>query len=38
MVNILDAYNYDKAARAVYGCEYEDWKKRHQKKATAEQM
>lgn len=34
----LDAYGYDEAAKEVYGCTYLEWKKRHQTKATDEQV
>jgi molybdenum cofactor synthesis domain-containing protein len=37
-VDALNALGYDEAAQHVYGMKYEDWKKRHQKKATDEQM
>ena len=35
---LLDALGYDEAAQYVYGCNYEDWKKRHSQKASEEQM
>lgn len=38
VVKILDGYDYDEAARVVYGCGYPEWKQRYQKKATDEQM
>ncbi len=38
LVKALDSFGYDEAAQAVYGCTYSEWKKRHQKKATDEQM
>lgn len=38
IINSLDSYGYDEAAQYVYGCTYQEWKKRHQKKATEEQM
>eukprot|EP00550_Attheya_septentrionalis_P010137 CAMPEP_0198301152 /NCGR_PEP_ID=MMETSP1449-20131203/50739_1 /TAXON_ID=420275 /ORGANISM="Attheya septentrionalis, Strain CCMP2084" /LENGTH=388 /DNA_ID=CAMNT_0044003165 /DNA_START=50 /DNA_END=1216 /DNA_ORIENTATION=+ len=38
IVHALDALGYDEAAREVYGCGYAEWKKRHAKKATDEQM
>jgi molybdopterin biosynthesis enzyme MoaB len=34
----LDAFDYEDAALHVYGVSYGDWKSRHQKKATSEQM
>jgi hypothetical protein len=34
----LDALGYEEAAQYVYGCDYQDWKKAHAKKATEEQM
>jgi hypothetical protein len=34
----LDALGYEEAAQYVYGCDYQDWKKAHVKKATEEQM
>ena len=34
----LDAMGYDEAAQYVYGMNYGDWKKRHSKKASDEQM
>jgi molybdopterin adenylyltransferase len=34
----VDAFGYDEAAKYVYGCEYDEWKRAHQKKATNEQM
>ena len=34
----LDAMGYDEAAQHVYGMHYGDWKKRHSKKASDEQM
>jgi hypothetical protein len=34
----LDAMGYDEAAQHVYGMTYPDWKKRHSKKASGEQM
>ena len=38
VIETLDAYDYDEAARVVYGCGYPEWKKHHQKKATDAQM
>ena len=35
---LLDALGYDEAAQYVYGCNYEDWKKRHTQKASDGQM
>lgn len=37
-VNALDSMGYDEAAKEVYGETYSEWKKRHQKKASDEQM
>ena len=37
-INTLNAFGYDEAAQYVYGCTYPEWKKRHQKKATDEQL
>ncbi len=37
-VKALDGLGYDEAAQEVYGCTYAEWKKRHQKKASEEQM
>ena len=34
----LDALGYEDTAKHVYGMSYGEWKKRHQKKATDEQM
>lgn len=34
----LDAMGYDEAAQYVYGMNYGDWKKRHAKKASDDQM
>ena len=34
----LDALGYEEAAQHVYGTTYAEWKKRHQKPATNEQM
>ena len=34
----LDALGYDEAAQHVYGMNYGDWKKRHMKRATDDQM
>ena len=38
IIQALDALGYDEAAEEVYGCTYPEWKKRHAKKATDEQM
>ncbi len=38
IVHSLDSFGYDEAAQLVYGCTYPEWKKRHMKKATDEQM
>jgi len=37
-IQALNALGYEEAAQNVYGMTYGDWKKRHQKKATDEQM
>lgn len=37
-VDALNAFGYEEAAQHVYGMTYGDWKKRHQKKATDEDM
>ena len=37
-VDALDSFGYEEAAKEVYGCTYPEWKKRHQKKATEEQV
>jgi molybdopterin adenylyltransferase len=34
----LNRFDYDQAARIVYGMNYSDWKKEHQSKATEEQL
>jgi Protein of unknown function (DUF1244) len=34
----LDSFGYDEAARCVYGTSYAEWKKRHQKAATQQQL
>jgi molybdopterin adenylyltransferase len=36
--NALNSLGYDEAAKYIYGCDYEIWKKQHSKKATEEQM
>ena len=38
VVDALDSLGYDEAAREVYGVTYPEWKKRHQRKATDEQL
>ena len=38
LIQQLDCFGYDEAAQDVYGCTYSDWKKRHQTKATENQM
>lgn len=38
IIQALDALGYDETAEEVYGCTYLEWKKRHAKKATDEQM
>ena len=38
IIQALDALGYDETAEEVYGCTYPEWKKRHAKKATDEQM
>ncbi|KAK1734842.1 molybdopterin adenylyltransferase [Skeletonema marinoi] len=38
IVDTLDSFGYDEAAQLVYGCTYPEWKKRHMKKATDEQL
>ncbi len=37
-IESLDSFGYDSAAQYVYGCAYPEWKERHQKKATEDQM
>ena len=37
-IDALDSLGYDEAAKEVYGVTYPEWKKRHQKKATEEQL
>ena len=37
-VDALNAFGYEEAAQHVYGIKVAEWKKRHQKKATSEQM
>ncbi|KAL7530380.1 hypothetical protein ACHAXR_005993, partial [Thalassiosira sp. AJA248-18] len=38
IIDALDSFGYDEAAKEVYGVTYPEWKKRHQKKATEEQL
>lgn len=38
IINALHSFDYDAAAKEIYGTTYPDWKKRHQKKATDEQL
>ena len=38
VVSTLDSFGYDEAAQVVYGCAYPEWKQRHMKKATDEQL
>ena len=38
IVDTLDSFGYDEAAQLVNGCTYPEWKKRHMKKATDEQL
>lgn len=38
VIKALDIFGYDEAAQEVYGCTYPEWKKRHQTKATDEQL
>jgi molybdopterin biosynthesis enzyme MoaB len=38
IVDELDSFGYDEAAQLVYGCNYPEWKRRHVKKATHEQL
>ena len=37
-IHDLNAFAYDVAAKEVYGSTISEWKKRHQKKATDDQM
>jgi gephyrin len=37
-VQALNALGYEEAAQHVYGMHYEEWKQRHQKKATNEEL
>ena len=37
-MDALDSFGYEEAAKEVYGCTYPEWKERHQKKATEEQV
>jgi gephyrin len=38
VIKLLDSFGYDEAAQYVYGCTYPEWKKRHMKKATDDQI
>ena len=38
MGEALDSYGYDEAARGVYGTSYPEWKERHQRKVTEDQL
>lgn len=38
LVRDLDAFGYEEGAEYVYGCDYEDWKKAHARKASSEQI
>jgi len=38
IANTLNNWGYEDAAKIVYGCTYAEWKKRHQSKATEEQL
>ncbi len=38
IVDELDSFGYDEAAQLVYGCTYPEWKRRHMKKVTDEQL
>lgn len=38
VTDALSTFGYDQAANEVYGVTYPEWKKRHQKKATEEQL
>jgi hypothetical protein len=37
-IDALNSFGYEEAAKEVYGCTYPEWKQRHQKKATEEQV
>ena len=37
-LDVLDSFGYNEAAILVYGESYSEWKKRHQKSATEEQL
>ena len=37
-IHDLNAFGYDEAAKKVYGSTISEWKKRHQKKATDDQL
>jgi len=38
LVRDLDAFGYEEGAEYVYGCDYNDWKKAHAKKASSKQI
>ncbi len=38
VIDSLDSFGYDEAAQYVYECTYPEWKRRHQKETTSEQM
>lgn len=38
VIQVLDLTGYDETAKEVYGCTYSEWKRRHQTKATDEQL
>ena len=38
IVQQLNSWGYEDAAKVVYGCTYAEWKSRHQSKATEEQL
>jgi hypothetical protein len=38
VIKSLDMLGYDESAQEVYGCTYPEWKKRHQTKATDDQL
>jgi len=37
-IHDLNSFGYEEAAKEVYGSTISEWKKRHQKKATDDQM
>jgi hypothetical protein len=37
IIDALNSFGYEEAAKEVYGCTYPEWKERHQQKATEEQ-